>query len=229
MQPTEKLLEYLLCFVSEHKKQRFDQVLSYRTRHLTLVLENVFQPHNASAVLRSCDCFGIQDVHIIENTNTYEVNPNIALGSSKWLTLHKYNTQAINTRECLLSLKKAGYTLVATSPHHFDFSLINLPLQPKTAILLGTELNGLSEEAFQMADYTLNIPMFGFTESFNVSVSASLILYELTKRLQASDISWQLSPSDRLDILLSWARNTVRKSDVLEKNFLNHLKSTKSE
>ncbi len=219
MDYNDKLLQFLLEHVSENRKQRFENIIKYRTRHIAMVIENVFQSHNASAVLRSCDCFGIQDVHIIENYNTYEVNPNVALGSYKWINMFKYNQKENNTVDCLTNLKNKGYTLVATSPHRSDYSVEELPLDNKIAVMLGTELQGLSDEAFDMADYTINIPMFGFTESFNISVSAALIMYELTKRMHESDIQWHLSKSEQTEILLNWTRTTVRKHEALEKAF----------
>lgn len=215
----DKLLDTLLNSVSENRKKRFFEIIQNRTRHITMVIENVFQPHNASAVLRSCDCFGIQDVHIIENYNTYEVDPNIALGASKWLNMYKYNEMENNTVSCLKTLKNKGYKLIATSPHHFDYTVSELPLDDKIAVMLGTELQGLSDEAFEMADYTINIPMFGFTESFNISVSAALVMYDLTKRLHEKDIPWQLSESEKKQVLLDWARSSVKSSATIEKAF----------
>jgi tRNA (guanosine-2'-O-)-methyltransferase len=219
MNTEEKLLEFLMGYVSENRQQRFNEVIQNRTRHITMVIENVFQPHNASAVLRSCDCFGIQDVHVIENYNSYKVNPNIALGASKWLNMYKYNENEYNTVECLTSLKEKGYTLVATSPHKYDYTISELPLDNKVAVMLGTELQGLTDKAFEMADCIVNIPMFGFTESFNISVSAALIMYELTKRLHETDINWQLSKEENLQVMLDWARTAVKKSNMLEKAF----------
>lgn len=210
------LLEYLMPFVSENKQRLFLEISNFRTHYLTVAIENVFQAHNASAVIRSCDCFGIQDVHIIENGNEYTISPNVAMGASKWLSIHRYNEKENNTVDGLNYLKSQGFKLVATSPHRFDYQLEDLPLDCKTAILLGTELNGLSDEAFQMADYTVNIPMYGFTESYNISVSAALIMYELTRRLHDSNLPWKLSEEEKIDLLLQWTRRTVKSAEALE-------------
>jgi len=210
------LLEYLMQFVSENKQRLFLEICNFRTHYLTVAIENVFQAHNASAVIRSCDCFGIQDVHIIENGNEYTISPNVAMGASKWLSVHRYNEKENNTVDGLNYLKSQGFKLVATSPHHFDYQLDDLPLDSKIAILLGTELEGLSDEAFQMADYTVNIPMYGFTESYNVSVSAALIMYELTRRLHNSNLPWKLSEEEKIDLLLQWTRGTVKSAEALE-------------
>src|SRR5580698_6128827 len=110
-----ELISYLSGFVTEERKKRFDEVIKNRTRHVTIGLEDIFQPHNASAVLRSCDCFGIQDVHIIENENKYTFNPNVSLGSEKWLTLKRYNDGDKSLDNCIDVLKKQGYAIAVTS------------------------------------------------------------------------------------------------------------------
>ena len=215
----EKLLEFLNSYVSENKKELFNQIIKYRTRHITVVLEDIFQPHNASAVLRSCDCFGIQDVHIIENKNIYEVNPDVALGSSKWLNLIKYNSEDNNTLQAYDALRKKGYKIVATTPHKNDTLLDELDITGKTALVFGTELNGLSDIAIENADDYVKIPMYGFTESFNISVSAAIILHHLTEKLRNSSVNWKLTDEEMLDIKLNWARRVVKKSESLEKEF----------
>jgi tRNA (guanosine-2'-O-)-methyltransferase len=222
----KKLLVFFQAFITENKKKKFDEKIQYRTRHLTIVLEDIFQPHNASAVLRSCDCFGIQDVHIIENRYKYEVNPDVALGSAKWLTLYKYIGKQFNTIACLESLKEQGYRIVATTPHKDDFLPETLPLDQKIALVFGTELEGLTGKAIGMADAFLRIPMYGFTESLNISVSAALLLYTLSERLRKSEIIWQLGDEEKLEIILTWSRNVLKKPATLEREFLRKLEST---
>ncbi len=219
----EKLLSHLMEYVSEHKQMLFADKIQYRTKYLTVVLEDIFQPHNASAVLRTCDCFGIQDVHIIENQNTYEVNPDVALGSSKWLNLIKYNETEENTKSAYDSLKQQGYRIIATTPHKNDVMLEDLPLDQKTALVFGTEMRGLTDWAIENADAWVKIPMYGFTESFNISVSAAIILHHLSEKLRRSNHRWALSDSDKTTILLSWAKNTVKSAHLLEEEFLKNL------
>lgn len=216
----QALLDWLSEFITGNRREKMQEIVRHRTRHLTIVLEDIYQPHNASAVLRSCDCFGILDVHIIENKNRYEVNPDIALGSSKWLRMFRYNRTPDNTVECLQKLKAGGYRIVATSPHANDYSPETLPLHEKTALVFGTEKEGLTEAALGMADDFVRIPMYGFTESLNISVSAALLLRSLTERLRASDIPWQLNEEEKLDTLLEWTRNSIKNAGLLEKKFL---------
>ncbi len=214
-----QMIEHLTRFVTPDRYQKFVDTLRFRTRHLTIVLEDIYQPHNASAVLRTCDCFGIQDVHIIENRNKYEVNPDVALGASKWLTLKKYNGLAENTGACLQELKKQGYRLIATTPHKNNHTPSTLPLDQKTALLFGTELKGLTSEALEMADDFIRIPMVGFTESLNISVSAAIIIQTLSDRLRSSSITWQLSNDEKNGILLQWLKTSVKKSDAILRDF----------
>lgn len=215
------LAEHLLGFVTARRRKKFEQNLLLRTRHLTIVLEDIYQPHNASAVLRTCECFGIQDVHIIENRNKYEVNPDVVLGASKWLTLKTYNEHEHNTAACLKNLKSQGYRLVATTPHKNDHTPESLPLDSKTALIFGTELAGLTPEALALADDYIRIPMVGFTESLNISVSAAIFLHTLTERLRNSGIHWQIEEPERTEVLLQWLKNTLHKSDLLVRDFVD--------
>jgi tRNA (guanosine-2'-O-)-methyltransferase len=215
-----ELLNYLTAFISENKRSKFRQIILDRTRYLTIVLEDIFQPHNASAVLRTCDCFGIQDIHIIENQNKYEVNPDVALGSSKWVNLIKHNRAEENTAACLEELKSRGYRIIATTPHKNDHSPETLPLDQKMALVFGTEMEGLSRTAISMADDFVRIPMYGFTESFNISVSAALILRAVTERLHSSSFNWRLSEEEQLDVLLGWTKGVIKKGELVEKEFL---------
>ena len=216
------LILYMGQFVSEHRLKLFNEIIQDRTRYLTVVLEDIFQAQNASAVLRTCDCFGIQDVHIIENSNKYDINPDVSLGSDKWIDMVKYNSEKNNTKLAYKSLREKGYRIVATTPHEGDTALDDFDLHKgKTALVFGTELKGLSKYAIKEADEYLRIPMFGFTESFNISVSAAIILHHLVIKMRGSSILWQLKDNEKEAIKLDWLRNTIKKSELLEKQFLN--------
>jgi len=220
---TKVLLNFLLEYITPERKAKFDKVLNNRTRHITIVLEDIFQPHNASAVLRSCDLTGIQDVHIIENQYEYDINPDVVVGSTKWLNLYKYNSTKFNTPDAYESLRKKGYRIVATSPHESGYTPENLPLDQPVALVFGTEKTGLSEEALAQADAFVRIPMVGFTESYNISVSAALLLYTLTNRLRLTDFSWPLTETERDELMLQWCRNTIKRVGVLEETFWKRL------
>lgn len=209
----KKELENLSEFVTEHKLKLFEENINYRTKYITVVLEDIFQSHNASAVLRTSDCFGIQDVHIIENKNKYIINPQVALGSTKWLNLIKYNKKENNSLDAVRSLKKQGYRIVATTPApNIGVDLENFDLKKgKIALFFGTELEGLSAKVLNNTDEFLKIPMYGFTESFNISVSAAIMLHHLTLKLKNSDINWKLSEEEMIDIKINWLKSSIGK------------------
>ncbi len=221
MPTTSELINYLSGFVTDERKKRFEEVMQNRTRYVTIGLEDIYQPHNASAVLRSCDCFGIQDVHIIENENKYTINPDVALGSYKWLTLNRYNKQGNNnTVSCINTLKEKGYAIAVTSPHKDSYTIENVPLNKKLALFFGTEMQGMSDELEKNAELFVKIPMMGFTESFNISVAAALSMYTLSNRLRKENIQWQINEEEKEEILLQWYRNTIPKAEIMEKDFL---------
>lgn len=220
----QNYFEYLAGFITSNKLNQFENVLKFRTLYVTAGLENIFQPQNASAVLRTCDLFGVQDVHIVENNNEYRVNPQVAMGASKWLDMFYYNEDDFNTPAMYDTLRNNNYRVVATTPHRHDYSLDEFPLEPgPVALMFGTEMEGLSDWAIENADEYVRIPMYGFTESFNISVSAALIIRELTERLRKSNIQWQLSEEEKMDIRLEWAKRVIKRSELLEQEFLNRM------
>ncbi|NPA36431.1 MAG: RNA methyltransferase [Chlorobi bacterium] len=224
---SKELINFLSSFITENRYSQFKDVLKNRTRYITVVLEDIYQSQNASAVLRTCDCFGVQDVHIIENKNEYKINPDVALGASKWLSLNYYRKKENNTLDAINKLKADGYRIVATTPHTNDVNLEEFDLtKGKTALVFGTELTGISDIVYDNADEFLKIPMYGFTESFNISVSAAIILHHLTYELRKADIDWQLNEKDSNDLLLNWIRSSVKKSKLLEKRFFEGKKNS---
>ncbi len=222
----KELIEHLASYLTPNRQALFNSVLQQRTRYLTVVLEDIFQPQNASAVLRTCDCFGIQDVHIIENRNDFEVDREVAMGASKWLSLKKYNQLEQNSLEAIRQLKTDGYRIVATSPHINDQELHNFDMSKgKAALVFGSELPGISEIIKDEADEFLKIPMYGFTESFNISVSAAIILHHLTLKMkQDAAIEWNLSQEEQQEIKLEWIRRSIKRSELIEQRFRENRK-----
>ena len=218
----KQLINHLSQFTTENRYNLFKEIIEYRTKYVTVVLEDIYQSHNASAVLRTADCFGIQDVHIIENQNEYTISHDVALGASKWLNLKKYYQKENNTVDAINKLKLEGYRIVATTPHTNDIDLEEFDLtKGKTALLFGSEQPGLTKLAMDNADEFLKIPMYGFTESFNISVSASIILHQLTHNLRNSNINWQLSDDEKNKIMVNWLKRTIKGGDLIAKEFLN--------
>jgi len=222
----KELINYLATFVTPDRLQLFEKVLQYRTSYLTIVLEDIYQSQNASAVLRSCDCFGVQHVNVIENRNTFNVNKEVALGSSKWLSIRKFSETNNNSLNAVKTLKNEGYRIIATSPHKNGKTLEDFDLaKGKAALVFGSELPGISNTIMKEANEFVKIPMFGFTESFNISVSAAIILHHLTGKLRNDTaINWQLTSVEKEKIMLGWLRNTIKRSALLEQRFLENEK-----
>ena len=209
------LITYLEGFVTEKRKNTFKNILLNRTRHFTVVLEDIFQQHNSSAVIRSCDVFGIQDIHIIENKYHSKVSRHVAKGSQKWLNLNNYKEDKNNTKDCLTRLKNEGYQIIATSPHNNTCTLHDLDISKKSAFIFGVEKSGVSEEVLINSDEILTIPMVGFTESLNISVSAAIILQYVTSKLSKSNIEWQLTADEIIEKRFDWVRKTIKNYDAI--------------
>lgn len=221
----QRLYDALSELYSENKRQLFDRLVQFRTRHIAVVLEDIYQSHNASAVLRSCDCFGVQDVHVVERHNQFNPAGDVAVGSSKWVDYYKH--------EDILSaynhLHGKGYRIVATLPHENDTMIGDLDLSHPTALVFGTELTGLTQEAIDGADAYVKIPMYGFTESFNISVCAALSLFSTTERMRRdSTIKWQMSEEEQLTQKLRWSLQVIRDGEKVMRQVIEKLGIQKS-
>ena len=213
------LITYLEGFVTEKRKNTFKNILLNRTRHFTVVLEDIFQQHNSSAVIRSCDVFGIQDIHIIENKYHSKVSRHVAKGSQKWLNLINYKEDKNNTKDCLTRLKNEGYQIIATSPHNNTCTLHDLDISKKSAFIFGVEKSGVSEEVLINSDEILTIPMVGFTESLNISVAAAIILENLTNKLRNSNYPWRLSEKEQEILYANWLEKSIKNVDEIKNRF----------
>lgn len=216
-----ELCSYLAGVLTEHKRELLPALLLNRTRHITVVVEDIHKEHNASACLRSCDCYGIQDVHIVENYNEYTDNRQVSLGAEKWLTLKRYNEpDTDNTNRCLESLREQGYRIVMTSPHGATCDLPGYDARQPTALVFGNEKDGVSERGRELSDEVMRIPMYGFSESFNISVAAAVALNHLVWQIRELDVAWQLSEAERDEVLLAWVRASIgAKLPALEERF----------
>ncbi len=214
-----KVLAAFYEIITPNKVEMFDRIAADRTRHITIALENIFQEHNASAVLRSCDCFGIQELHVVEKDFQYAIQRDIALGSGRWVDMYNFNLGDNPTESALLNLRNKGYKIVATTPHTDAFTPENIPIDAPLAFFFGTERRGLSEQVLNEADYQLRIPMYGFTESFNISVSVALVLQHIRQRLTASEIAWKLNEDEQVDLKIKWCRKILNGGKALEAEF----------
>ena len=210
-----KLLEHLESFLTDSRKEKFTKVLQQRTKYFTVGTEDVYQLHNTSAVIRSCDVFGIQEVNIVEERNSKRIDREIAMGAQKWVDINRFHS----VKDCVLNLKAKGYQIVATTPHANDCELHEFDVTKKSCFFFGRETEGLSEEVLKAADCYLKIPMVGFTESLNISVSAAIILQHVTTKLKQSTIKWQLTEEEILEKRLDWIRKTIKSHDEIVQRF----------
>jgi len=209
------LLTYLQSFLTERRRTLFDKVLDQRTQHITVVTEDVYHLHNTSAVMRNCDVFGVQDLHVIEEVNYKTIDREIALGAQKWVNLHRHH----QTKDCMKKLKADGYRIVATSPHKSAHRLEDFDVTQKSAIFFGKEVEGLSDLVLEEADDFIYIPMCGFTESLNISVSAAIVLQQLTTKLRKSDITWKITGDARFHVEMKWTRQMLKKVEMYVERF----------
>ncbi|WP_459209873.1 TrmH family RNA methyltransferase [Aquimarina rhabdastrellae] len=216
MQTDLELVQYLESFLTPRRLSLYSKVLAQRTKHITVVTEDVYQLHNTSAVIRSCDVFGIQDVHVVEEINAKRIDREIAMGAQKWVDVHRHN----KITSCITDLKTQGYQIIATTPHNDAVMLENFDISKPTALFFGRETEGLSDAVLKEADGSLKIPMVGFTESLNISVSAAIILQHLTTKLRASQVNWQLSEEEKASIRFEWTKKAIKShKEIIERYY----------
>ena len=208
-------LHFLENILTDNRKERFLNVLNTRTKHFTIAVEDVFQMHNTSAVMRSCEVFGIQELNVIEQRYGKSIDKEIAMGAQKWVDINSFDS----VTDCIDNLKNQGYQIIATTPHENDCLLEDFDISKPSALFFGTERDGLSDEVLQRADGFLKIPMVGFTESLNISVSAAIIIQNLTTRLRKTEIDWQLSEDEILEKRLDWAKNSIKDIKRIEARY----------
>ena len=211
------LLAYLEGFLTESRKKKFLKILESRTNHFTIAMEDVFQLHNTSAVMRSCEVFGIQELNVVEQKFGKRIDTEIAMGAQKWVDVNRFNT----IQNCIDTMKEKGYQIIATTPHNDSCMLHEFDITKRSAIFFGTERDGLSQEVIDQADGYLKIPMVGFTESLNISVSAAIIIQDITNRLRQSNLNWQLTAEEILQKRLTWTRNSIKDIQRIEERYFS--------
>jgi len=215
----KNLLAYLEDFVTDKRKKLFREVLSYRTKHFAVVLEDLYQKHNWSAVVRSCDVFGIQDIYTIENKYNAYISNGVGKGGQKWVNFNRFKEKENNTADCVKALKDNGYQIIVTTPHEESSFVSDFDITKKSALVFGVEGEGASDEMMAQADGYLKIPMYGFTESLNVSVAAAITLQTLTEKLHKSDLDWKLTETEKQEIYQDWLEKSIGSVDQIKERF----------
>lgn len=218
---TDSRIAELAAKITPSRFEKMRRAAANRTLDLTLVLEDIFQPHNAAAALRNCDAFGLQEVHFIENKFRLRISSNVDMGVSKWQDVIRhtspsariwnnsmtkdhnvYPEEVENTTRALEDLRRRGYFLAA-SVLGAKHTLADVPTNGRVAVLVGTELTGLSDAARKCADMEFSVDMLGFAQSFNLSVFSALCLSDLSARIRSRG-NWQLPEEAQKELLLRW-------------------------
>lgn len=223
----QKLIEYLEGFVTEKRKDTFREVLDNRTKHFTVVLEDLYQKHNWSAVIRSCDVFGIQDVYTIENKYSAYISNGVGKGGQKWVDFHRFKARENNTQDCIDDLKQKGYQIIVTTPHEDSSFVADFDISKKSAFVFGAEGEGASNLIMSKADGYLKIPMYGFTESLNVSVAAAITLQNVTDRLHRSDLDWKLKEEEKKELYSKWIEKSIGSVKQIKERYFKDLENKK--
>ena len=200
-------LDYLTKFITDERREVLERTANSRTHYMRILTENMFHLQNASAIMRHCEAFGIQQIHTVEDRCKFDPSVNIVRGTQKWVDVEHHDT----TAEALAALKAEGYRIVATTPHRCSATPETFDVtKGKFALVFGTEHAGISDEVIAAADDFLMIPMCGMVESLNVSASAAILIYMLSERIRQTVDGWQLSDEQKLKLLTRWTMSSVR-------------------
>ena len=224
MTENEYILSEFYKIITPNKVNMFERIAPQRSRYLVVGLENIQQDHNASAIMRSMDCLGFQELHLIEKNNSYQFQRDIALGSARWLDVNQYYEGPEPVLDAIAKLRKQGYRIIATSPHHKAVTPQTVNLQQPIALFFGAEKHGISPELMGNADELLHIPMHGFTESLNLSVSAALLLNALRTRLESTQYPWLLSEQEQIKLKIEWCKRILNGGPQLAEKFREEFK-----
>ncbi len=210
-------IDYLAEFMTPERRTKLEETLSSRTHYMTILTENTFHSQNASALMRHCEAFGLQELHAVESLCQFRTYTDIVRGTDKWVDLERYD----KTPAAIAELKKQGYRIVATTPHREDCTPETFDVEAgKFALVFGTEHAGISEDIIAQADEFLRIPMCGMVESLNVSASAAILIYMLSERMRHSSAPWRIEKERSLEILYRWMKSSVKDAErVLERKF----------
>lgn len=210
-------IAYLAEFMTTERHAVLERTVGMRSRYMTILAENTFHPQNASALVRHCEAFGLQEMHAVETLCKFSPNADIVRGTDQWVDICRHRS----TAEAVAALKGAGYRIVATTPHRESCTPETFDVaRGKFALVFGTEHAGISDEVFASADEFLRIPMCGMVESLNVSASAAILMYMLSERMRQTVGDWRLSPDEQSEVLYRWMCSSVRDSErILSQKF----------
>ncbi len=202
----EEKVQFLEQFITEERKDKINRVLSHRIKQFSIILENIYDPHNISAVLRSADGLGFHKIFVVEKEKYLKFSSAVSTGAEKWLDTKIFH----NIVEVAGKLKKEGYKIAAgvLDEKTVDFFSVNW-IEGKWAFLLGNEHEGLTQEAVSIADVHFKIPIYGFIQSYNISVTAAMIMFHLRFLLNEKNINGDLTEEEKLIYKYQWLKRDL--------------------
>jgi len=207
----EQQYNYLLNFLTDDKIEKFSTLIHLKTEYILPVFEDIYQFRNAAAIVRSLEGLGVNKMVALEGKNFFKPEESVSRGAEKWLKIERKP----HTLESLLEIKSKGYSIVSVSPEKDALDIENVSINKPIALIFGTEWEGVSQEVLDISDACVKIPMYGFTQSYNVSVATAISVYSLMNRIRNSEIKWQLSEEYKLEMQLYWAKNSIQSSKLI--------------
>lgn len=214
-----ELYEYLKEFLTEDKLKKIENLVNFRTEFVVPVIEDIYQFRNAAAIVRSMEAFGFQSLYALQNRNEFSPETTVSRGADKWIDIN-YMSSGL---ESLIKIKEKGYQMVAVSPEKNAIPIHDFIIDKPTALIFGTEFKGVTKQTLNFADYSLSIPMKGFTESLNVSVAAGICFYEFRKQLERSKLDWKISDERKINLKTQWAINSISSGKEIAEYYLKKI------
>ncbi|MEG2078370.1 RNA methyltransferase [Chryseobacterium sp.] len=216
MEELAKTYEYLKQFLTEERLRKIEHFAPESSDFVLPVLEDVYQFRNAAAIVRSVEACGFHKVVALQEENNFEPNLKVTKGADTWVEVEKLP----RNMESFQKIKDKGYKIVVVSLENNAKMLPEYEITEPIALVFGTEMEGVSQEILDFADETLAIPMYGFTRSFNVSVAASICMYELKQKLMKSTIDYKLNEEKLLKMKIRWAVNSIKSGKQILAKYL---------
>ena len=220
MKNLSETFDYLKQFLTQERLKKIEHFASESSDFVLPVMEDVYQFRNAAAIIRSVEACGFHKVVAMEARNVFDPNLTVTKGAETWVEVEKLP----HTLDSLQEIKNRGYKLVAVSPEKNASFLPDFKITEPTALIFGTEWQGVSEDFLDFVDETLAIPMYGFTQSFNVSVAAAICCYDLKQKLINSEIDYKLSEEKQTALKIRWAVNSIPSGEMILEKFLKDAK-----
>lgn len=216
----DALIEHLSSLLNPNRKETLDKAISLRTKHICLVLENIRHTQNSSAIIRTAEIMGVQDVHVVRQNYQNDLRRDITKGAEKWMEVRLYDGEERNIELCFNYLKKKKYKIAVTCLDDDSKSIEEIPLIEPLAIVMGEEVSGVSDFAKANADYKIKLPMYGLTESFNIAIAGSLVMHQILTRLRSTDVNYLLNPQQKTELTLDWYKKAIRGGHEIASRFI---------